>query len=88
MADPTRREILALLVGRGRGYVSVSWIHEHFECISQPTLSYHLHVLREAGLVGSYREGSVARYGIQRRMLDEFLNHVFDTYCEPLPPRL
>ena len=48
LSDPSRRAILDLLA---EGERAVGELLEHFE-FSQPALSKHLKVLREAGLVG------------------------------------
>jgi len=53
VADPTRRRLLDLLAERER---PVMELVEHFE-ISQPSVSEHLRVLREAGLVTAQRRG-------------------------------
>lgn len=50
IADPTRRQVLALLRESER---SVSDLLTAFPEMSQPALSRHLRVLREAGLVRS-----------------------------------
>ena len=53
LADPTRRSILALL---GEERRSVSDLTERFD-MSQPAVSQHLKVLREAGLVTEHKAG-------------------------------
>lgn len=40
--------------------------------ITQPAVSQHLSVLKEAGLVKSDRYGSIIHYSIDRNRLDEF----------------
>ena len=52
LADPTRREILAILAGGER---TVTQLGEPFE-ITQPAISKHLKVLERAGLVVRGRE--------------------------------
>jgi len=54
IADPTRREILALLRGRRR---SVGEIAGKFRT-SRPAISKHLRVLRTAGLIVARRDGT------------------------------
>lgn len=58
LADATRREIIDLLAERAQ---SVSELLAHFE-FSQPALSKHLRVLREARLVAVQRAGRERRY--------------------------
>lgn len=55
LADPTRLEIVRLLRAQP-GETCVCDIVDHFE-LSQPTISHHLRVLREAGLLTSRRIG-------------------------------
>ena len=58
--EPTRLRILNLLQ---LGAVCVSDLHSLLE-VSQPTVSRHLAVLRYAGLVADFREGSRVLYSL------------------------
>jgi DNA-binding transcriptional ArsR family regulator len=53
LADPTRRALLDLLLGGDR---TVAELTDRFD-MTQPAISQHLKVLREAGLVEHTREG-------------------------------
>ena len=53
IADPTRRQIIAMLAEKDR---MVNEIAEAFE-LTRPAISKHLRVLRETGLVIEKREG-------------------------------
>lgn len=67
IADGTRREILQILLSRsssGEGGTSVSQI-VHELGVSQPTVSKHLKVLREADLVTVREEGQHRYYSLQ-----------------------
>ena len=55
LADPTRLELMRLLRGQ-RGPTCVCDLVEHFD-LSQPTISHHLKVLREARLVRGSKVG-------------------------------
>jgi ArsR family transcriptional regulator len=55
LADPTRLEILRLLAAQ-RGPTCVCDVVAHFG-LSQPTISHHLRVLREAGLLRASKVG-------------------------------
>ncbi len=55
LGDPTRLEILRL-VSAQQGPTCVCDIVAHFD-LSQPTISHHLRILREAGLLTSSRVG-------------------------------
>jgi ArsR family transcriptional regulator, arsenate/arsenite/antimonite-responsive transcriptional repressor len=59
LADPTRVAIVNRLAGAGE--VCVCELVDEFE-LSQPTISHHLKLLREAGLVDSERRGTWAYY--------------------------
>ena len=54
LAQPKRREIMRLLAG---GEMSATQIASRF-AVSQPAISQHLKVLREAGLVNERRDGT------------------------------
>ncbi|HKB15373.1 MAG TPA: metalloregulator ArsR/SmtB family transcription factor [Planctomycetota bacterium] len=56
LGDETRLEIVGLLAARGRE-LCVCEIEAHFD-LSQPTVSHHLRILREAGVVASERRGT------------------------------
>ncbi|MTE23045.1 helix-turn-helix transcriptional regulator [Microbacterium sp. ZXX196] len=73
IADGTRREILQLLLRRAPqsdGGTSVSQIVADLS-VSQPTVSKHLKVLREAGLVTVREEGQHRYYRIEPGPLEE-----------------
>lgn len=55
LADPNRIEMLRLIAGQS-GPVCACDIVEHFD-LSQPTVSHHLKILREAGLLRGRRSG-------------------------------
>ena len=65
LADPTRLEILRL-VGAQSGPTCVCDIVDHFDR-SQPTISHHLKVLREAGWLTQTKVGIWAFYAIDSR---------------------
>lgn len=67
LADPHRRDMLALLAARPH---TVTELLEHFR-FSQPALSKHLRVLREAGLVSVQEDGRFRRYRIEGAALGE-----------------
>ena len=61
IAQPTRREILRLLAP---GELSAGSVASRFD-VTQPAISQHLKVLREAGLVTSRREGQRVLYRVR-----------------------
>lgn len=74
LADPTRRAILARLA---LGDATVAELAEPFH-LTQPTISKHLKVLEDAGLVTQSRDGQRR----PRRLADEALKDV-DAWLEP-----
>lgn len=68
LADPTRLRILSLL-GRYEGEVCVFEIVESFT-LEQPTISHHLRILRDAGLVDCRKKGLWAYYYVRREALN------------------
>jgi DNA-binding transcriptional ArsR family regulator len=73
IADGTRRDILQLLLDRsasGERGTSVSHIVQQLG-VSQPTVSKHLKVLREAQLVSVREEGQHRYYSLSSAPLDE-----------------
>ena len=65
IADPTRREILDLLCARG--VQTAGEIAANFDSVSRPGISRHLRVLRECGVVTSFREGKSQNYVLDPR---------------------
>ena len=63
LGDPTRLGILKLLARHGEP-VCVCDITGHFE-LNQPTISHHLKLLREAGLVSASRRGTWAYHSVR-----------------------
>jgi DNA-binding transcriptional ArsR family regulator len=62
IADPTRREILDLLLAHG--VLSAGGIASHFSSASRPGISRHLRVLRECGVVNVARIGKTQNYTV------------------------
>jgi len=63
MADETRQRIMALLCCR---WLCVGDIVTEMQAISQPTVSHHLAILREAGLVHVRRDGKQVFYSLNQ----------------------
>jgi ArsR family transcriptional regulator len=63
MADETRQEIMRLLCCQ---WLCVGDVVENLGNVSQPTVSHHLAVLREAGLVHTRREGKQVFYSLNQ----------------------
>lgn len=80
VAQPKRREILRLLAG---GEMSATEIASRFS-VTQPAISQHLKVLREAGLVNERREGTKRLLSVR----PEGLADLNDFLAELLPASL
>jgi ArsR family transcriptional regulator len=63
MADDTRQRVMSLLCCR---WLCVGDIVEAMAGITQPTVSHHLAILREAGLVHVRREGKQIFYTLDQ----------------------
>lgn len=68
LADPTRRQVLDLLSRRER---AAGELGRAFPGISQPGVSRHLRILREAGLVRVRRERRNRFYSLRSERLAE-----------------
>ena len=67
LSDPTRREILRLLRDRAK---TAGEIGSQFD-MTGATISHHLSVLREAGLISDDRRGKYIYYELNLSVLDE-----------------
>lgn len=74
LADPTRRRILRLLRDGPR---TSGEIAERFDT-SWPTVSRHLAVLRDAGLILSVRDGQQIIYELNTTVVEDLVNSLMD----------
>ena len=70
--DSTRREILELLKDKD---MTAGDIADKF-AISKPSISHHLDLLRQAGLVVSVKEGQFMYYSLSTTVMDEVLKWI------------
>jgi ArsR family transcriptional regulator len=63
LGDPVRLRLLSLIASHEGGEACVCDISESIE-LSQPTISHHLKVLREAGLLDCERRGTWVYYRV------------------------
>lgn len=70
LGDPIRLQLVDVL-RKHAGKVCVCELVPLFD-LSQPTVSHHLKVLRDAGIVASERQGLWAYYYVNPDALDEF----------------
>ena len=57
LADPVRLRLFSLIASHAGGEASVLDLAAHFD-VTQPTISHHLKVLRESGLIDSERRAT------------------------------
>jgi ArsR family transcriptional regulator len=68
--DPVRLRLLSLIASHAGGEVCVCELTPRF-ALSGPTISHHLRVLREAGLLDSERRGTWVYYRLRPGVLDQ-----------------
>lgn len=81
LGDPTRRRILEALAGGERPAGAVVEVLQAGQTISQPAVSQHLKVLRDAGLVAVRAEGTRRFYAVDRdgvHRAGTWLAHIVD----------
>jgi DNA-binding transcriptional ArsR family regulator len=67
--DQTRRDILEML---RKSDLTAGEIASAFD-ISKPSISHHLDLLKQAGLVEAVKEGQFINYSLNTTMVDEIL---------------
>jgi ArsR family transcriptional regulator, arsenate/arsenite/antimonite-responsive transcriptional repressor len=68
LADPVRLRLMSLIASHADGEACVCELSDAFE-LSQPTISHHLKVLHDAGLVDRDRRGVWAYYHVKPEAL-------------------
>ncbi len=81
LADETRFEIVRMLCSQP---MCGGDLLERFS-ITQPTLSYHIKILTDSGLVLGTKEGAFIRYSLNRAYFTQVRNR-FCGFCEPEEP--
>ncbi|BAS25909.1 autorepressor SdpR family transcription factor [Limnochorda pilosa] len=74
LSDPSRRQILRMLT---QGDLPAGEIAAAFT-ISKPSVSHHLAVLKQAGLVEDRRSGQQVIYSLNTTVFDEVVGWVMD----------
>ncbi len=74
LSDGTRRKILNLLK---QGSLSAGEIGQHFE-MTGATISHHLSILKDAGLVTDEKRGKYVYYELNLSVLEELINWLQD----------
>jgi DNA-binding transcriptional ArsR family regulator len=74
LSDPTRRQILQLLRDKN---MNAGEIAEHFK-ISKPSISHHLTLLKQAGLVLDERQGQNIIYSLHTTVVEDVIGWMFN----------
>ena len=74
LADPTRREILRAL---RKGDLSAGDIAARFD-MTAPSISHHLNVLKDAGLVSAERDGRHIIYSLNSTTLQDLMTELME----------
>ncbi|MEV6265213.1 metalloregulator ArsR/SmtB family transcription factor [Streptomyces sp. NPDC051784] len=69
LGDPVRLRLLSMIASRAGGEVCVCDLTPAFD-LSQPTISHHLKLLKQAGLIDSERRGTWVYYRLLPQMTD------------------
>jgi ArsR family transcriptional regulator len=77
LADETRQKIMSLCCCK---QLSVNDIVEQ-TAVSQPTVSHHLKILREAGLVTVERRGKEIYYTLNQQILADSCCHLAEVFA-------
>ncbi len=74
LADKTRQDIIEMLADEE---MNVTDICEAFK-ISQPTVSHHLHILKESELVNTRKEGKNVYYYVRKEIMRDAFGRVVE----------
>nr|WP_245660695.1 metalloregulator ArsR/SmtB family transcription factor [Nocardia kruczakiae] len=77
LGDPVRLRVLSAIAARAGGEACVCDVSDGLD-VTQPTISHHLKVLREAGLVTGERRASWVYY----RVIPEALQRLSDLLAD------
>ena len=83
LADPVRLRLFSAIASHSGGEACVCDISDGID-VSQPTVSHHLKVLRDAGLLTSERRASWVYYAVVPEALRE-LSALLDIDAAPAP---
>ncbi|MFD0053498.1 ArsR/SmtB family transcription factor [Streptomyces sp. NPDC127168] len=86
LGDPVRLRLLSLIASRAGGEVCVCDLTPAFD-LSQPTISHHLKLLRQAGLIDCERRGTWVYYWLVPETTDRLASILARPTGEPLPDR-
>ncbi|WP_439658573.1 ArsR/SmtB family transcription factor [Lentzea sp. HUAS TT2] len=84
LGDPVRLRLFSMIASRPSGEVCVCELTPAFE-LSQPTISHHLKLLRQAGLVDSERRGTWVYYRVRPETTDRMAALLASVSGAPAP---
>jgi ArsR family transcriptional regulator len=70
LADPVRLRLVSIVAASEGGEACVCDLNDAFE-LSQPTISHHLKVLHDAGLLDRTKRGVWVYYAVRREVLTD-----------------
>jgi len=73
LSDPTRRKILTLLKNNN---MTAGEIADHFN-MTKPSISQHLKLLKNAGLIQSEKQGQFIIYSLHTTVFQELISWAF-----------
>jgi len=76
LADPSRREIIRFLKTQS---MTAGEIAEKFN-ISKPSISHHLSILKQAGLVDDERKGQNIVYSLNTTVFEDVMRMLMDIF--------
>lgn len=76
LSDSSRLEIIRLLAHDQEEY-NCTWLGEHID-MSQPTMSYHMKILREAGLINARKVSREKFVSLNQDTFDRLIPGVLD----------
>lgn len=82
IADETRQRIMGLLCC---GWLCVGDIVDQMQGLSQPTVSHHLAILREAGLVHVRRDGKQVFYSLNQDEVAVCCGRIMRNFAPEVP---
>lgn len=84
LADPVRLRLLSMIASAEGGEVCVCDLTEAFD-LTAPTISYHLKLLRTAGLIEGDRRGTWVYYRARHEVLSKLATLLMPTIpCTPV----
>lgn len=84
LGDPVRLRLLSMIASRAGGEVCVCDLTPAFD-LAQPTISHHLKLLRQAGLIDCERRGTWVYYWLVTEATDRLAGILTRPAGDPLP---